>query len=131
MSIQTHEALEALLEATAQQGYAEEIARLRAFLRLADSLFLPEQRSAFLTDDETMATLEGALAEDDVPPANDVEALIDAARTHGEDSEPDMEPGDLQVYLRTAYGMLDPGRQARFWEDVPHLGFDAAASRAP
>ena len=37
-----------------------------------------------------------------------VEALIEAAKTHGEYSEPDHEVGDLQDYLRAAFSLLTP-----------------------
>lgn len=37
-----------------------------------------------------------------------VEALIKAAETHGECSEPDHEVGDLQDYLRAAFSLLNP-----------------------
>ena len=37
-----------------------------------------------------------------------VEALIKSAETHGLDSEPDHEVGDLQDYLRAAFTLLTP-----------------------
>ena len=43
----------------------------------------------------------------------DVERLIEAARRHGEDSEPDHEVGDLQDVLRAAWAELTPDQRRR------------------
>lgn len=42
----------------------------------------------------------------------DIEDVLDAAQRHGEESEPDMEVGDLQEVLRHAWTLL-PGEQQR------------------
>lgn len=46
-----------------------------------------------------------------------IEAYLDAAKTHGEDSEPDHEVGDLQQYLRAAWAIMTPEQQAQFRAD--------------
>lgn len=43
----------------------------------------------------------------------DLERLIEAARRHGEDSEPDHEVGDLQDILRAAWEQLTPDQRRR------------------
>lgn len=42
-----------------------------------------------------------------------IEAVLDAAKRHGEEGEPDMEVGDLQIVLRAAWAMLAPSARAR------------------
>lgn len=52
-----------------------------------------------------------------------VELVIDAARQHGEDSEPDHEVGDLQDALRSMWGILTPGQKLVF------MGLDETRER--
>jgi hypothetical protein len=47
-------------------------------------------------------------------PIYDVEFLIEAAKQHGEDSEPDHEVGDLQEFLRVAYELMTTEQQNGF-----------------
>lgn len=115
----THPTLEGIIEGYAEAGGSTEIDNLRMALRQAASLMSAQQRLAFLSSDATMDTLEAALFEVDMDPPRDVEALIAAAIQHGEDSEPDMEPGDLQVYLRGAYEVLDADQRATFEASAP------------
>ena len=80
-------------------------------------LLSPAKKKDMLAHPDTMETYESALFEDDMSPAADIEVLIAAAKTHGEDSEPDMEPGDLQIFLRTAHAMLDAKQVVAFEAD--------------
>ncbi len=41
-----------------------------------------------------------------------VETLIEAARRHGPDSDPDREARDLQGLLRAAWELMNPARRA-------------------
>ncbi len=43
-----------------------------------------------------------------------VETYLNAARQHGEDSEPDHEVGDLQQYLRIALSLMTDDQKAAF-----------------
>ena len=54
------------------------------------------------------------------PPSDttDVETYIAAARTHGEDSEPDHEVGDLQDFLRVAFRLMTPTQRSDFAADA-------------
>lgn len=47
-------------------------------------------------------------------PKPDIEDVIRAAAAHGEDSEADMEVGDLQEALRAAWRCMDSGARSRF-----------------
>jgi len=49
--------------------------------------------------------------------AESVERFIDAARQHGEISDPQHEAGDLQEYLRVMWDLLTPSQQAQFESD--------------
>lgn len=51
-------------------------------------------------------------------PGLDVQVFLDAARQHGEDSEPDHEVGDLQTYFRAAYDMLTPEQRRAMLADA-------------
>lgn len=53
-------------------------------------------------------------AEPTANPLLDVEFYLKAARTHGEDSEPDHEVGDLQDFLRTMWSVLTPAQRLSF-----------------
>lgn len=117
----SHEALEEILESAASKGGEGEIAFLREGLRLAAGLLGSEGMAAFLNSDQTMDTLRSAACDDEAEPAKDVEELIDSAKAHGDDSEPDMEPGDLQVYLREAFEALSPEYRDKFIAAMPAL----------
>jgi hypothetical protein len=47
-----------------------------------------------------------------------VEKIIEAAKTHGEESEPDMEVGDLQGALRAAWTVMSPEQRKAAFEAV-------------
>lgn len=85
-----------------------ENAYLQASLRAAFELMEPSKRVDFLASEPVATTLEGAFFEGT---ATDVETLIGAARTHGDDSDPDHEAGDLQDFLRAAFDHLDEEKQ--------------------
>lgn len=44
----------------------------------------------------------------------DVERYVKAAKKHGEYEDPDHEVGDLQEYLRIAWGLMTPDQHRRF-----------------
>ncbi|WP_456718042.1 MULTISPECIES: hypothetical protein [unclassified Bradyrhizobium] len=46
--------------------------------------------------------------------ALDSEAFVTIAQRHGEDSEPDHEVGDLQIFFRAAYDLLTPEQRHSF-----------------
>lgn len=46
-----------------------------------------------------------------------IDRLINAAKQHGEDSEPDHEVGDLQDYLRAAWRIMSPAQRLQFMKD--------------
>jgi len=48
----------------------------------------------------------------------DIEFYIDAARAHGENSDPDHEVGDLQTFLRVMWPLLPPEKRLVFALDV-------------
>lgn len=48
----------------------------------------------------------------------DAETYIAAARTHGEDSDPDHEVGDLQEFLRAAFRQMSPAQRSAFAADA-------------
>ncbi len=68
----------------------------------------PDVADALLASDAVVMTLEGGFCEE---PAGGVEDLISAARSHGEESDPDHEAGDLQSYLRAAFENLDDAQR--------------------
>ena len=47
----------------------------------------------------------------------DIETYIKSAQQHGEDSEPDHEIGDLQVFLRAAFRHMSTGERHAFAAD--------------
>lgn len=53
----------------------------------------------------------------DPAPHIDPEVYLAAAKTHGEDSDPDHEVGDLQEYLRAAFRIMTPEQHAAFAAD--------------
>lgn len=105
--------MEDYLERLADVGKANpghEISELRGLLRAA-ARDMGDALPSFLSGDDVAATLEGAFHEGDV---NGVETLIDAARAHGEESEPDHEAGDLQDFLRSAWRLMDDDARTAF-----------------
>ena len=44
----------------------------------------------------------------------DLSFYMDAARVHGEDSEPDHEVGDLQTYMQVMWELLTPEQRKAF-----------------
>lgn len=72
---------------------------LRTALREAASKFDAAQTRALLTHPTVLMTAEAAWAEG---PVESVEALIGIAAEHGQDSEPEMEEGDLEAFLDAA-----------------------------
>lgn len=46
------------------------------------------------------------------------EQILGAATQHGEDSDPDMEVGDLQIVLRRAIGLMTTEQRARLIYDI-------------
>lgn len=44
----------------------------------------------------------------------DIEFYIEVAQEHGEDSEPDHEVGDLQLFVREMWSLLTPEQKAAF-----------------
>lgn len=115
-------AIEDILEGYARIGGAAEIDRLRTALRQAYAAMTEAQRISFLSSPTTIDTYESALCEEGIPAPEGVERLVDAALRHGEDSDPDMEPGDLQVFLREAYAHLDAAQRADFEANAPAEG---------
>lgn len=56
-----------------------------------------------------------------------IEALIDAAAIHGQDSEPDHEAGDLQELLRSAWNLMSPAQRQQLLESpAAESTFEAA-----
>lgn len=49
---------------------------------------------------------------------NDIENLIQSAKQHGLDSEPDHEVGDLQQFLRLAWSLMTPAQCEAFMVDA-------------
>ncbi len=47
----------------------------------------------------------------------DIQHLLNVARQHGEDSEPDHEVGDLQDFMRAAWAQLNDQQKAAFFAD--------------
>ena len=56
---------------------------------------------------------ELARAAEILPPA-EIEALFQAARIHGQESEPDHEVGDLQQALLAAWNLMDSQQKVAF-----------------
>lgn len=101
--------VESLLDHAAGQGAGPcENAALQTALRSAFSAMEPQKIADFLSSDDVSMTLDGAFFEED---ATGVEDLIEAARAHGEESDPDHEAGDLQAFLRAAFDYLDDERR--------------------
>ena len=48
---------------------------------------------------------------------DDIELLIEAAREHGEESDPDHEVGDLQDLVRLCWAELSPEARAKIIEE--------------
>jgi hypothetical protein len=48
----------------------------------------------------------------------DAQIFLDAAKQHGQDSEPDHEVGDLQTFFRAAYAMLSPEQRRALLADA-------------
>ena len=67
-------------------------------------------------DAEILKLLNERPTTDSVPfmPPRLVEGVIRGAELHGEESEPDMEIGDLQGALRAAYKLLSPSKREAF-----------------
>jgi hypothetical protein len=62
---------------------------------------------------------------------HDVETVIQAARAHGEDSDPDHEVGDLQDALRVAWDVMTQLQRAQFMDDEQVKAVLAAGRAAP
>lgn len=101
--------VEAVLDHASSQGAGTpENAILQAALRSAFAQIEPAAAEALLASDTVVMTLEDSFCEKS---ASDVEDLISAARSHGEESDPDHEAGDLQAYLRAAFQVLDDSQR--------------------
>lgn len=138
--------IELYLYAAEQLGQdypAREPADLQGFLRVMWTLLTSEQQRAFADCSAVRDTLEASLTDDDdgdglqdrktgeVLSWLDVESYVEAARQHGEDSEPDHESGDLQDYLRAMWKLLTPTQQAAFGECSEVLNRIKGASLPP
>jgi hypothetical protein len=55
---------------------------------------------------------------------NSIEALIQSAKQHGLDSEPDHEVGDLQQFLRIAWAVMTPAQAAIFMDNIEPWRWD-------
>lgn len=103
-------------------------------LRASIAAMTVPQRRLMLKDSQVRATVEGSGAAWKPPPVKDADDaeealstwLIDVAREHGDDSEPDHEVGDLQAFLRSAWLILnlDQRRKVLADEDLQET-FDA------
>jgi len=99
-----------------------EIDDLNVFLRALWKVMSPGQQQEFLKLEHVVETYAGALGVDiedgeELTPATGVEDLIKAAKQHGEDSEPDMEPGDLQIFFMEGAKLLNAEQDAAFVDD--------------
>lgn len=51
-------------------------------------------------------------------PSELIEQIIDHAKQHGEESEPDMEVGDLQEALRACWELLSPDQHTAVYAAI-------------
>lgn len=59
----------------------------------------------------------------------DVSFYLDAAKQHGEDSEPDHEVGDLQAFLTVAWSLMSPSQRREFALHVDvHIALEGACA---
>lgn len=87
-------------------GY-HHVNRLGYFVSSED---LPEFDGLAVDDDDEMARYDSfPLAE------RSAEYLCAVANRHGNDADPDMEVGDLQIFLRSAFEILTPAQRAQFY----------------
>lgn len=74
-----------------------------------------EFANVIVMPDQEIVLLDGERAADpSAGDASELEKLIDAAKSHGEESEPDHEVGDLQDYLRAMWELLTPQQRLAF-----------------
>jgi hypothetical protein len=64
--------------------------------------------------DEAISLVEMAAKPAPVNTDDAVERLLEVARVHGEDSEPDHEVGDLQDFMRAMWGVLTPQQRLAY-----------------